>query len=76
MDVALASDSSARQRILELSEGGCEVAVDCSGELPPPGICRGSAGDPGGPSVIRGHRPRSRSFYGSGPLTPQSRFFS
>ena len=35
VDVALVSDASARQRILELSDGGCEVAVDCSGSFTP-----------------------------------------
>ena len=32
VDVSLAPDASAKQRILDLSGGGCEVAVDCSGE--------------------------------------------
>ena len=31
MDVTVEPGASARERIVELTDGGCEVAVDCSG---------------------------------------------
>ena len=72
VDVALASDSSARQRILELSDGGCEVAVDCSGEFCSLADVRVE------PGILRSHlwypvTECFRSITGSRPSTPHSR---